>query len=58
MKNNFQPDALSYGLIRVVDVIDGHPTTKFVYIQWIGNDVSVMKKAKVSTHKGVRQRLK
>ena len=34
-------------------MVDGHPTVKFAYINWIGSDVSMMKKAKTATHKGV-----
>ncbi|KAJ3087545.1 hypothetical protein HK102_010814 [Quaeritorhiza haematococci] len=35
-----KPDEISYGLSRVVDVIDGHPTVKFAFIQFIGANVS------------------
>ncbi|KAJ3185836.1 hypothetical protein HDU85_001205 [Gaertneriomyces sp. JEL0708] len=52
MKNLFAPDSICYGLIRVTDMIDGHPTVKFAFINFIGNQVGVMKKAKISTHKG------
>jgi len=47
-----QEDHINYCLLRVVDVIDTHPTTKFVYITWIGPKVKFMQKAKISTHKG------
>lgn len=33
-------------------MIDGHVTVKFAFISWIGNDTSIMNKAKVSTYKG------
>jgi len=43
---------IGYGLIRVVDVIEGIKTVKFAFITYVGHEVSVMKKAKVSTNKG------
>jgi hypothetical protein len=52
LKEHLKQDSISYGLIRVVDKIDGLPTVKFAYIDWIGPNVSVMKKAKTATHKG------
>ena len=32
--------------------MDGISTVKFAYIQWVGENVKPMAKAKVSTHKG------
>ncbi|KAI8911539.1 hypothetical protein EDD86DRAFT_245818 [Gorgonomyces haynaldii] len=46
------PDKFVYILTRVTDIIDGHKTVKFVFVSWIGNNVSMMSKAKVSTFKG------
>ncbi|KAI8922925.1 hypothetical protein BC831DRAFT_473782 [Entophlyctis helioformis] len=46
------PNIIAYGIMRVTDIIDGHPTVKFVHISWIGSAVSIMNKAKISTHKG------
>ena len=34
------------------DVVDDIPTVKFVYIQWVGESVKTMTRAKISTHKG------
>lgn len=34
------------------DVVDGIDTVKFAYIQFVGEEVKPMAKAKVSTHKG------
>jgi len=45
-------DTIAYALVRVTDVIEGISTVKFVFINYIGSDVGVMKKAKISTHKG------
>lgn len=49
LKAHLSPAGYFYGLIRVVDVIDGHPTTKFAFITFVGNDVPPLKKAKIST---------
>jgi len=45
-------DSIAYALVRVTDVIEGISTVKFVFINYMGSDVGVMKKAKISTHKG------
>jgi hypothetical protein len=50
--SHLQLDHISYCLLRVIDIIDDHPTVKFVYIRWIGQHVKVMQKAKTTTHKG------
>lgn len=51
--DQFRGDStILYGLIRVNDVVDGIDTVKFVYVQWLGENVKPMSKAKVSTHKG------
>ena len=34
------------------DVVDDIATVKFVYIQWVGESVKTMTRAKISTHKG------
>jgi hypothetical protein len=49
LKSHLSAAGYFYGLIRVVDVIDGHPTTKFAFITFVGNDVPPLKKAKIST---------
>jgi hypothetical protein len=43
---------IAYGLLRVVDVVDGIPTTRFAYITWIGDSVPGVTKARVGTNKG------
>ena len=55
IKSHFTPGTFAYVLLRVVDVIDGHPTSKFVFINWIGCDTTMMNKAKVATYKGFIQ---
>lgn len=39
-------------MCRVVDVVDGHPNTKFVWIVWQGDKVKMIAKARVTTHRG------
>lgn len=39
------------------DIVDDIPTVKFVYIQWVGNDVKPLSKAKISTHKGALEEM-
>jgi len=45
-------DQVQYGLLRVYDFYDGHRTTKFVFIVWVGENVKIMRKARIATHKG------
>ena len=45
-------DSVNYGIVRVTDVIDNHVTVKFVLIQWVGEGVKIMRKARIPTHKG------
>jgi drebrin-like protein len=54
IKQLFAKDKFVFALQRVTDVIDGHKTVKFVFINWIGPNVSLMNKAKISTLKGTR----
>jgi len=49
---NLGPDVVAYILIRVVDVIEKIRTVKFAFITYVGPDVPIMKKAKVTTNKG------
>ncbi|XP_028402756.1 uncharacterized protein LOC114525569 [Dendronephthya gigantea] len=44
-------DIIGYALCRVTDVVDDISTVKFVYIQWVGDNVKPLVKAKISTHK-------
>lgn len=52
MKQHLKPDSINYGLVRVYDCYDGHTTTKFVLILWVGENVKIMRKARITTHKG------
>ena len=51
-KELFKEDQIVYVLFRVTDMVDEIATVKFVYIQWVGEGVKPMSKAKISTHKG------
>lgn len=44
-------DIVGYALCRVTDVVDDISTVKFVYVQWVGENVKPLVKAKISTHK-------
>merc|ERR1711934_1287806 len=52
MKQQLKPDSINYGIVRVYDCYDGHTTTKFVLILWVGENVKIMRKARITTHKG------
>uniref|UniRef100_A0A7S4I819 Coactosin n=1 Tax=Vannella robusta TaxID=1487602 RepID=A0A7S4I819_9EUKA len=52
MKQQLKPDTINYGIVRVYDCYDGHTTTKFVLILWVGENVKIMRKARITTHKG------
>lgn len=42
MKQKFALDAISYGLIRVTDIFDGHPRVKCLYhVHWTLNYVKL-----------------
>jgi len=51
-RSNFDVSQRMYGLLRLVDVYDGHRTIKFVFIPWAGERVGIMRKARMTTHKG------
>jgi len=52
LKSHLEDNKILYGLLRVIDVVDGTPNTKFVYIVWVGERVPIMRKALITTHKG------
>jgi len=52
LSNYLNDNIIAYGLIRVEDNIDGRVNTqRYVYVNWIGDDVPAMKKAKIGTNK-------
>lgn len=52
LSSHLNPEMIGYGLIRVVDIIEGIKTVKFVFIIHIGSSIPITKKAVVATHKG------
>jgi len=48
-----EEDNVNFGLVRVIDIIDKSRTVKFAYIKWQPESVKPMKKAEISTRKGV-----
>ncbi|XP_049849120.1 uncharacterized protein LOC126317493 [Schistocerca gregaria] len=51
-KEKLRDDAVGYGLLRLNEVIDESVTVKFVFVNWIGEEVDRMQRAYLSTHKG------
>jgi len=45
-------DGVYYGLVRLTEQIDSSATVKFVFISFLGEQLGVMQKAKMSTLKG------
>jgi len=49
---NTKNDIVCYGLLRKTLQIDESLTVKFAFIQWIGENIDRMHKARLGTHKG------
>ena len=47
----------AFSLAPQTDIVDEIPTVKFVFIQWLGENISPMTRGKVSTHKGALEEL-
>jgi hypothetical protein len=47
-----RPNSISHGLLRVEDIVDEHKTIKFVLVNWFGDQVPSIRKAKLTTFKG------
>jgi len=52
LRGHLHEDKIQYALLRVQDSVDGHATTKFVFIVWLGDQVKTITKARVTTHRG------
>jgi len=50
--SSLSEDKIVYGLLRVTDTIDESVTVKFVLIIWVGDKVPVVRKARITTHRG------
>ncbi|KAH3762080.1 actin binding protein [Pelomyxa schiedti] len=46
-------DIVVYGLVRRTEIIDESETTKFVYINWVGENTPRQLKTRLSAHQGV-----
>jgi len=45
-------DKILYGLYRTTDTVDNTVAVKFVLILWVGEKVPIIRKARITTHKG------
>lgn len=52
LKNLLQDDAITFAIVRVTDQIDNSVTVKFIWVNWLGNSVGRMMKARLSTQLG------
>lgn len=52
-RSKFTDDVRLFGYLRVISGDELSKRSKFVFITWIGSNVSVLKKAKMSADKGV-----
>eukprot|EP01133_Synstelium_polycarpum_P012628 gene12628-14825_t len=46
-------ETVGYGLVRVVEKIDNSNTVKFAFINWVGDNIPRMLRARLGTHSGV-----
>jgi len=53
LKAHFKDDAICFGLVRINDKVDDSVTVKFVWVNWLGNGVGTMQKARLSTLVGL-----
>jgi len=49
---HLKDDQILYGLYRTTDTIDNTVAVKFVMIVWVGESVPIIRKARITTHKG------
>jgi len=52
LKTFLEDDAITFALVRVTDKIDNSVTVKFIWVNWLGNSVGRMMKARLSTQLG------
>lgn len=52
LKTKLADDAIIFALVRVTDKIDNSVTVKFIWVNWLGNSVGRMMKARLSTQLG------
>jgi len=52
LKSHLKDDNVAYGIVRKVDKIDESETIKFCFINWVGENINRMLRARLGTHKG------
>lgn len=52
LKDHLKDDIVCYGLVRKIDRIDESDTIKFCFVQWIGENINRLLRARLGTHKG------
>jgi len=52
LKSHLNDDVVMYGLLRVTERIDDSVTVKFIYVDWRGENIHRMQRAKLATHSG------
>ena len=52
-----QDDLVCYGLVRLTEVVDQSATIKFVWVNWVGDNINRMQRALLATHKGFVSKL-
>jgi len=57
LKSHLKDEIVGYGLLRTTDRIDNSLTVKFVFINWVGEKIDRMHRARLGTHKGQIQSL-
>jgi len=50
--DNLTDEIVAYGLVRIVEKIDNSNTVKFAFINWTGDNIPRMLRARLSTHSG------
>jgi hypothetical protein len=50
--NQLDDAAVGYGLVRLIERVDESDTVKFAYINWTGDNVPRMLRARLGTHSG------
>lgn len=55
--SSLQDDLICYGLVRLTEVVDQSSTVKFVWVNWVGDNINRMQRALLATHKGFVSKL-
>jgi len=57
LKNHLKDNVVMYGLFRTTEKIDDSVTVKFCYVDWRGERIQTMQRAKLGTHSGAIREL-